>query len=134
MLYDKFFIDDNEIEDKEQFVLIYHTITDLGGYNLGVQRNLASFQLTTDNIESVEPIDEHEEMWFPLETIPSQWIYITRIGKAVRRIPEELPSGDPPTTRLQFYLWSWLPYCDAVIWRGGMDIFGDAHTGAWNEY
>jgi hypothetical protein len=39
MLYDKFFIDDNEIEDKEQFVLIYHTITDLGGYNLGVVYN-----------------------------------------------------------------------------------------------
>ncbi|KAJ5253064.1 hypothetical protein N7489_003474 [Penicillium chrysogenum] len=50
-----------------------HRLT--SGYNLGViygqQRNQASFLLTTDNIESVEPIDEHEGMWFPLETILS---------------------------------------------------------------
>ncbi|KAJ6118973.1 hypothetical protein N7471_013593 [Penicillium samsonianum] len=71
--------------------------------------------MTTDSMESVEPIDEHEEMWFPLETILTQWIYMTRIGKAVPGLPEKLPSGDPPTNRSQFYLWSWLPYCDAQI-------------------
>lgn len=73
-LSDEYFIDDNEMEeDKERFVLCYRTIPDLGGHNLGVvydqQLNRASFPMTTDNMESVEPIDEHEEMWFPLETI-----------------------------------------------------------------
>ncbi|KAJ5465377.1 hypothetical protein N7530_009164 [Penicillium desertorum] len=34
MLCDNFFIDDNEMEDKERFVLIYRTIADLGGHNL----------------------------------------------------------------------------------------------------
>ncbi|OGE53200.1 hypothetical protein PENARI_c008G01235 [Penicillium arizonense] len=119
-LSDEYFIDDNEMEEnKERFVLIYRTIADLGGHNLGVvydqQLNRASFPMTTDNMESVEPIDEHEEMWFPLETILTQWIYMTQIGKAVPGLPEELPSGDPPTNRSQFYLWSWLPYCDAQI-------------------
>ncbi|KAJ5277799.1 hypothetical protein N7524_003952 [Penicillium chrysogenum] len=96
MLCDEFFIDDNEMEDKERFVLIYRTIADLGGHNLGVvydqQLNRASFPMTTDNMESVEPIDEHAEMWFPLETILTQWIYMTRIGKAVPGLPEKLPS------------------------------------------
>ncbi|KAJ6133733.1 hypothetical protein N7523_000055 [Penicillium sp. IBT 18751x] len=120
MLSDEFFIDDNEMEEgKERFVLIYSTIADLGGHNLGVvydqQLNRASFPMTTDNMESVEPIDEHEEMWFPLETILTQWIYMTRIGKIVAGLPETLPSGGPPTNRSQFYLWSWLPYCNAQV-------------------
>jgi hypothetical protein len=119
-LSDDFFIDDNEMEeDKERFVLIYRTIADLGGHNLGVvydqQLNRASFPMTTDNMESVEPIDEHKEMWFSLETILTQWIYMIRIGKAVPGLPEELHSVDPPTNRSQFYLWSWLPYCDSQI-------------------
>ncbi|KAF3016568.1 hypothetical protein E8E15_000471 [Penicillium rubens] len=119
-LSDEYFIDDNEMEeDKERFVLCYRTIPDLGGHNLGVvydqQLNRASFPMTTDNMESVEPIDEHEEMWFPLETILTQWIYMIRIGKVIPGLPEELPSGDSPTNRSQFYLWSWLPYCDAQI-------------------
>jgi hypothetical protein len=32
-----------------------------------------------------------------------------RIGKVIPGLPEELPSGDSPTNRSQFYLWSWLP-------------------------
>lgn len=120
MLSDETFIDDNKMkEDKEGFVLIYRTIADLGGHNLGVvcdqQLNWASFLMTTDNMESVEPLDKHEEMWFPLETILTQWICMTRIGKVVPGLPEKLPSGDPPTNRSQFHLWSWLPYCDAQI-------------------
>ncbi|KAJ5561754.1 hypothetical protein N7535_003785 [Penicillium sp. DV-2018c] len=119
-LSDEFFIGENGREDdKERFVLIYRTISDLGSHNLGVvydqQLNRASFPMTTDNMESVEPIDEHQEMWFPLETILTHWIYMTRIGKIVPGLAEELPSGQPPTNRSQFYHWSWLPYCDAQI-------------------
>lgn len=88
--------------------MTYCTISELGGHNLGVvhdqQLNRASFPMTKDNMGSVEPIDEHEEMWFPLETILTQWIYMTRIGKAVPGLPERLSSGDPPTNRSQFYL------------------------------
>ena len=92
-LSDEYFIEDNKIEEKRQrFVLIYRTIADLAGHNLGVvydqQLNRASFPMTTDNMESVEPIDEHEEMWFPLDTILTQWIYMTRIGKAVPGLPK----------------------------------------------
>ncbi|KAJ5965608.1 hypothetical protein N7481_012322 [Penicillium waksmanii] len=101
MLADEFFIvDENEWEDFERFVVIYDLIPDLGGHSLGVVYdqllNQASFPMTIDNMDSVEPVEEHMEMWFPLETILTQWIYMTQIGRAVPGLPESLPSGDPP--------------------------------------
>lgn len=78
ILSDEFCIDDNKMkEGKERFVLIYNIITDLGGCNIRVvhdqQLNWASFPMTTDNI--------------------------TRIGKAVARLPEKLPSSGPLINR-----------------------------------
>ncbi|CAI7652690.1 unnamed protein product [Penicillium manginii] len=111
--------DNNEMEEgKERFVLIYQTEMDLGSHNLGViydqQRNKASFPMTIENTESVEPVHEHEEMWLPLETILTHWIYMIRIGKIVPELSEGGLSGDPnlAANRSQFGLWSWLPYCD----------------------
>lgn len=58
--------EDNELEDLERFVTIYKTTPDLGSYILGVvydqQRYLASFPMTSDNTESVQPVDEHEDI------------------------------------------------------------------------
>ncbi|KAJ5975131.1 hypothetical protein N7481_008838 [Penicillium waksmanii] len=124
MLCDEYFIyDDNSEmeEDKERFVLIYGTQCGLGSHNLGViydqQRHLASFPMTIENSDSVEPVDEHEEMWFPLETILTHWIYMLRIGKIVAGFPEGSLCGDTglPTNRSQFGIWSWLPYCDLQV-------------------
>lgn len=108
--------EDNELEDegKERFVVIYDTVSELGSLCLGVvydqQLHRASFPMTIENSDSVEPVDEHEEMWFPLETILTNWIYMTRLGKVVPGL-----SGCFPTSRSQIGLWSWLPYCDAQV-------------------
>ncbi|CAI7569143.1 unnamed protein product [Penicillium manginii] len=117
---DEYINDDNEMDnDKERFVIIYGTHMSMGSHCMGViydqQRNQASFPMTIENLESVEPVDEHEEMWFPLETILTNWIYMIRIGKIVGGLPEYLPSGDRPTNRSQFGLWSWLPYCEFQV-------------------
>ena len=109
-------LEDNDLEDegKERFVVIYGTVTELGPHCLGVvydqQLHRASFPMTIENSESVEPINEHEDMWFPLETILTHWIYMIRLGRAVPG-----PSDHSPTSRTQIGLWSWLPYCDAQI-------------------
>lgn len=117
---DEYVYGDSEMDDdKERFVIIYGTNMSMGSHNLGVlydqQRNRASFPMTIENLESVEPLDEHKEMWFPLETILTHWIYMIRIGKIVAGLPERLPSGEPPTNRSQFGLWSWLPYCEFQV-------------------
>ncbi|KAJ5871208.1 uncharacterized protein N7529_003561 [Penicillium soppii] len=108
--------EDNKLEDegKERFVVIYDTVSELGSHCLGVlydqQLNRASFPMTLENSESVEPVDEHEEMWFPLETILTHWIYMIRLGRVVPGLPE-----CNSMSRSQIGLWSWLPYCNAQI-------------------
>jgi hypothetical protein len=95
-------------------VVIYDTVPELGSHCLGVlydqQLKRASFPMTLENSESVEPVEEHEEMWFPLETILTHWIYMIRLGRAVPELPE-----CSSTSRSQIGLWSWLPYCNVQI-------------------
>lgn len=84
-----FCYDENDLENegKARFVEIYHTPSELGNHCVGVvsgqQLNRASFPLTIGDIENVEPIEEHEDVWFPLETIPTHWIFLIRLGKVV---------------------------------------------------
>ena len=107
--------EDNELEDLERFVIIYDTTPDAYSHTMGVvydqQRHLAAVPLTIEDTESIEPIDEHEEMWYPLETILTHWIYLIRIGKVVID-PTETWSNP---ARSQIGLWGWLPYCQAQI-------------------
>ncbi|GIK00105.1 hypothetical protein Aspvir_004120 [Aspergillus viridinutans] len=111
-----FFMEDNELEDegKARFVIIYNTTPDLCSHCLGVvydqQLHRASFPLTIDDTENVTPVDEHEEFWFPLETILTHWISLIRLGKVVAGLPE-----CDSKHRSQLGLWSWLPYCDAQV-------------------
>jgi hypothetical protein len=74
---------DNYFEDKERFAVIYDTTPDLGSHCLSVLydqlNHHASFPLTIENSESIEPVAEHWDMWFPLErflpngSICSEW-------------------------------------------------------------
>ncbi|KAJ6008132.1 hypothetical protein N7540_012108 [Penicillium herquei] len=107
--------DDNELEEgKIRFVMIYLTVVDLGSHCLGViydqQLHRASFPMTIENTGSVGPVDEHDDMWLPLETILTNWIHMIDLGKVVAGLPDEFS-----TSRSQIGLWSWLPYCDAQV-------------------
>ncbi|KAJ5720810.1 uncharacterized protein N7483_008744 [Penicillium malachiteum] len=117
---DSFLAEDNELEDegKSRFIVIYLTHVDFGSHCLGVvydqQLHRASFPMTIENCESVEPVDEHDDLWFPLETILTNWIHMIDLGKVVPGL--YVPDGsDYPTSRSQTGLWSWLPYCDAQV-------------------
>ncbi|KAJ6149400.1 hypothetical protein N7471_000599 [Penicillium samsonianum] len=52
-------------------------------------------------------------MWFPLETILTNWIHMLRIGTA------DSPDGEAPAelarSRSQIGLWSWLPYSHSQV-------------------
>ncbi|KAJ5295830.1 hypothetical protein PENANT_c001G00105 [Penicillium antarcticum] len=109
----------NNLEDKERFVVIYDTVPGLGPHNLGVvydqQLHRASFPMTITNSESVEPIDEHEDLWFPLETILTHWVNLIRMGKVVADSRGEDLPDDVAMSRSQIGLWAWLPYCSVQI-------------------
>lgn len=120
-LADEFFpLEENDFEDKERFVVIYDTTPDLGSHCLGVVydqlNHRASFPLTIENSGSIEPVAEHWDMWFPLETILTQWIHMLRMGKitADPRNVRDL-SDEEANSRHQIGLWCWHPYCAAQI-------------------
>jgi hypothetical protein len=71
--------------------------------------------MTLENLDSVEPIDEHEDMWYPLETILTNWIYMLRIGKITADSPEGKAPEELPKSRSQIGLWSWLPYSPSQV-------------------
>ncbi|KAJ5900604.1 uncharacterized protein N7473_004674 [Penicillium subrubescens] len=103
-----FQFDENDREDEEiaRFIVIYRTSSNAYSQTMGVvydqQLHRVSFPLTIGSTENIEPINEHEEMWFPFETLLTQWIHLIRLE-------------DRPRHRAQEGLWSWLPYCDAQV-------------------
>lgn len=113
---ESFCYEENDLEEegRARFIVIYNTTPDAYSQCLGVVYDQllhrASFPLTIGSSENVEPIDEHEEMWFPLETLLTHWIFLIRFGKVVAGLPE-----DSSQHRAQEGLWSWLPYCDAQV-------------------
>lgn len=120
MFCDESFSKEDNLEDKPRFVVIYGTVLELGSHCLGVvydqQLHRAAFPMTLENLDSVEPVDDHEDMWFPLETILTHWIHMLRIGKitADPREDEEVPS-DVTLSRSRIGLWSWEAYCSAQV-------------------
>ncbi|GAD95925.1 hypothetical protein PVAR5_4573 [Paecilomyces variotii No. 5] len=111
--------EENNLDDKERFVVIYGTVYELGSHCLGLvydqQLHRAAFPMTLDNLDSVQPIEEHEDMWFPLETILTHWIYMLRIGKIIADFHEDEVPEDLKMSRSQIGIWSWLPYCSAQV-------------------
>ncbi|KAJ5359993.1 hypothetical protein N7517_009184 [Penicillium concentricum] len=130
---ESFPLEDNDFEDKERFIIIHDTTPDLGSHCLGVLydqlNHRASFPLTIENSGSIEPVAEHWDMWFPLETILTQWIHMLRMGKitADPRNERDL-SDEEANSRHQIGLWCWHPYCAAQIdgTVGAMDRYTDA--------
>ncbi|KAJ6189393.1 hypothetical protein N7519_004301 [Penicillium mononematosum] len=103
-LVDDIFPDEeNDLDNLERFVVIYGTL------------HRAAFPMTLENLDSVEPIDEHEDMWFPLETILTNWIYMLRIGKITADSSEGKAPEELSRSRSQIGLWSWLPYSPSQI-------------------
>ena len=110
-----FFEEENNLVDKERFIIVYHTSPELGSHTVGLvydqQRHLATMTLAIESTESVIPVHEHLDMWYPLETILSNWIHMIRIGKITAGPPtKEWP---PPYSELG--PWKWQPYGAAQV-------------------
>lgn len=110
-----FFEEENDLDDMERFVVIYNSPSELGSHNVGLvydqQLYRAAMPIAQENIDSLTPIEEHSDLWYPLETILSNWIHMIRIGKVtaspyVREFPMQ---------RSKFGAWDWQPYGPAQI-------------------
>lgn len=116
-----FFIEENGLDGKERFVILYGSWSEHGGHSVGLvydqQRHQVAMTLCQENIESVSPVDEHLDMWFPLETMLTNWIYMLRIGKVTagpqRVWGDEDRSGT--TAADQLGPWMWQPYSLAQV-------------------
>ncbi|CAG7962390.1 unnamed protein product [Penicillium nalgiovense] len=119
-LVDDIFPDEeNDLDNLERFVVIYGTVVELGSHCVGVvydqKLHRAVFPMTLGNLDSMQPIDEHEDMWFPLETILTNWIYMLRIGKITADSPEGKAPAELSRSRSQIGLWSWLRYSPSQV-------------------
>ncbi|RAO64964.1 uncharacterized protein BHQ10_000976 [Talaromyces amestolkiae] len=116
-----FFIEENSLDNKERFVILYGSWSEHGGHSVGLvydqQRHQVAMTLCQENIESVSPVDEHLDMWFPLETMLTNWIYMLRIGK-VTAGPQRVWDDDGrsgTSAADQLGPWMWQPYSLAQV-------------------
>ncbi|KAM5454795.1 hypothetical protein MaudCBS49596_002092 [Microsporum audouinii] len=64
-----------------------------------------------DAYDQAFPIEAHEELWHPLETVLSNWINLILIGKVIGSLP-----GEPGLFNCEkFECWEWRPYSDAQV-------------------
>lgn len=107
--------DENNLIDKERFVLLYTTSYEFGGHTVGLvydqQRHRAALPMVIEYIDFVSPVEEHLDMWHPLETILSNWIHMIRIGKVTVVSSEGLEDE----TFNSIGPWTWQPYSTAQV-------------------
>lgn len=113
---DLYFLDEkNKLSNKERFVILYGSHFEIGPHNIGLvfdqQTNLVAMPIVIENLESISPIKEHLDMWFPLETMLTNWIHMIRIGKVTASPPKD----DPPTPIARLGAWVWQPYSAAQV-------------------
>ncbi|ROW17164.1 hypothetical protein VPNG_01102 [Cytospora leucostoma] len=78
-------------------------------YHQGCHR--AAVFMHMDDYDSALPIEAHQELWHPLETVLSHWIELLRLGK-ITASPSSVPSlfGSE-----KIGPWEWRPYGEAQV-------------------
>ncbi|KAJ5389941.1 uncharacterized protein N7496_001009 [Penicillium cataractarum] len=111
-----FFDQENKLRNRERFVNLHVSWVDLGSHNIGLlfdqKRNRVAIPLVIENLDSISPVKDHLDMWFPLETMLTNWIHMLRIGKVTASPPEE-EEYPPRVARLGS--WVWQPYSPAQV-------------------
>ncbi|KAF2969309.1 hypothetical protein GQX73_g4254 [Xylaria multiplex] len=73
------FQDDEEAEPG-RFLTLYTTNLGLGEHSLGLiydqKLHRATMALGVEDVDFVKPVEEHDELWHPLEAVLSNWIYM----------------------------------------------------------
>ncbi|KAJ5504255.1 hypothetical protein N7463_007129 [Penicillium fimorum] len=75
----------------------------------------AAFPMTLANLDRVQPIDDYEDMWFPFETVLTNWIHMLRISKITADSPEGKAPEELASSRSQIGILSWFSYCSSQV-------------------
>lgn len=107
--------EDNNSAKKEHFVILHISWSEIGSHNIGLvidqKRNQVAMPIAIENLESITPIHEHLDMWFPLETMLTNWIHMLRIGKVTASSPEK----EYPPSNARLGSWVWQSYSPAQV-------------------
>ncbi|KAI0802863.1 hypothetical protein GGR55DRAFT_691800 [Xylaria sp. FL0064] len=98
-------------EERNRFLTLYMTNVGLGEHPVGLiydqKLHRATLTLGLEDMDFVLPVEQHDDLWHPLETILSNWIHMVKIKK-ITASPDEGPYE-------KFGPWTWQPYSEAQV-------------------
>ncbi|ETS77355.1 hypothetical protein PFICI_11229 [Pestalotiopsis fici W106-1] len=98
-------------DEEDRFLTLYATNDGMGEHPAGLiydqRRHRAAMSLGIEDFEYTHPVEEHEELWHPLETVLSQWISLIQLGK-ITASQDEAPNE-------KYGPWIWQPYSMAQV-------------------
>ncbi|GLI73656.1 hypothetical protein PoHVEF18_001876 [Penicillium ochrochloron] len=107
--------DENFMARKERFVILHGSWVEIGSHNVGLvfdqKRNQAAMPIVMENLDSILPVEDHLDMWYPLETMLTNWIHMLRIGKVTASPAER----EYPTAVERLGTWTWHSYSAAQV-------------------
>ncbi|KAI1345505.1 hypothetical protein F5Y01DRAFT_300361 [Xylaria sp. FL0043] len=98
-------------EEPNRFLTLYMTNVGLGEHPLGLiydqKLHRATLTLGLEDMDFVLPVEQHDELWHPLETILSNWIHMVEIKK--------ITASRDAAPNEKFGPWTWQPYSEAQV-------------------
>lgn len=98
-------------DDEDRFLTLYATNDGMGEHPAGLiydqRRHRAAMALGVEDFDYTHPVEAHEELWHPLETVLSQWIRMIQLGKVTASL------DDAPNEK--YGPWIWQPYSMAQV-------------------
>lgn len=98
-------------EEPDRFLTLYTTNTGLGEHPLGLiydqKLHRATMALGIEDVDFSKPLEQHGDLWHPLETVLSNWIHMVQIKK-ITASQDEAPNE-------KFGPWTWHPYSEAQV-------------------
>lgn len=98
-------------EDHGRFLTLYTTNVNIAPHPLGLvydqKLHRATMMLGLMDSEFAQPVEEHDELWHPLETVLSNWLHMVEIKKITASQDEAASPKHGP--------WTWQPYSEAQV-------------------
>ncbi|KAL7621626.1 hypothetical protein AAE478_008952 [Parahypoxylon ruwenzoriense] len=99
--------------ETDRFLILYTTNTGIVGHGLGLIYDQVSHRATMalgiEDLSATQPVDDHRDLWHPLETVLSNWLEMIEIGKITAS------QDDAPNEK--YGPWTWHPYGPAQVER-----------------
>ncbi|KAJ9151951.1 Major facilitator superfamily domain, general substrate transporter [Pleurostoma richardsiae] len=103
--YDNGLFPENDGEH-DRFLILYSTNVGMGEHAAGLiydqVHHRATMALGIEDLGFTLPVEDHEDLWHPLEAVLSNWIEMVRIGK--------ITASQDDAANEKYGPWTWQPY------------------------